>query len=144
LLAAVFCPVIVVFWRYARLLAHAKGAVNSPNFRLSMDNFWTDVEHGDEAGGASQIMRLEDGNFVFLSVGVTTVRVFVTSGLERPDQFAEVASFETPHVEARQADPHVERRSENELILSRLRKAIGWPKSTQELSTALATIDSID
>src|SRR6266850_2748593 len=51
--------------------------LNSDDFRLSNANMWTEPHHTKD-GGSFQRMRLEDGNIVFLSVSIMTVKVFVT------------------------------------------------------------------
>jgi hypothetical protein len=43
---------------------------------------WTEPHHSKD-GGSFQLMRLRDGNFALISVGLTTVKVFVTP--ERTD-----------------------------------------------------------
>jgi hypothetical protein len=81
-------PVLMALWRNVPMLSHA----NSPGFRLSMPNLWTEIQQVQGAG-STQLMRMEDGNIVFLSVGLDTAKVFITPQLDSTLSFSEVASF---------------------------------------------------
>src|SRR5207253_771415 len=102
-------------------IAHTK----SPEFRLSMANLWTEVQHVKN-GGSSQMMRMEDANIILLSVGLDTTKVFTTPRLDSVESFSELASFP---IQRLHKNPH----DEGEVILKTLRTAIGWPKSVDEL-----------
>jgi hypothetical protein len=71
LVVIVASPFLAIAYRSAR-------AINSTtdDFRLSNANKWTEPRHIPDAGGSVQLMRLKDGNFIIISVGVSTVRVF--------------------------------------------------------------------
>jgi hypothetical protein len=66
---------------------------DSDDFRLSNPHIWTEAHH-TEGGGSIQRMRLDQDNIVLISVGITTVKVFVTQ-LEVSDstQFRELREF---------------------------------------------------
>jgi hypothetical protein len=95
---------------------------------------WTEVAH-EKYGGAWQMMRMEDGNFIFLSVGLTTAKVFVKPTLDSPASHNELASF--PIIGLQE-----DRRAQSEVILKQLRTAIGWPKSINELRHNLENMRS--
>jgi len=115
--------------------------LNSDDFRLSNANMWTEPHHTKD-GGSFQRMRLEDGNIVFLSVSIMTVKVFVTP-LEVSDltQFRELKEFELANRLSRIELAPKKRYAEDLLLLSHLRRAIGWPMSVDELSNVLHGID---
>src|SRR5690242_1594449 len=83
-----FYPVFTAIWRNVRSILH----FNTPEFRLSVPNFWTGVQH-IKNGGSRQIMKMEDGNFIFLSLGLDTAKVFFTPRLDSIESFTELASF---------------------------------------------------
>jgi hypothetical protein len=76
-----------------------------------------------------------------ISLGTTTVKVFVRPApLEDPElQFTEVASFPVsdPSWWVNPSSRH--RRAKAEKMLGALRKAVGWPKSVEELRRNLRT-----
>jgi hypothetical protein len=76
------------------------------------------------------MMRMKDGNIIFLSVGADTAKVFVTPRLDNPASFVEYASFpiqkRTPSAREQEA-----------ITLNELRSAIGWPSSASELRQKL-------
>jgi hypothetical protein len=116
--------------------------MDSDDFRLSNANIWTEAHHTKD-GGSVQRMRLKDGNIVFISVGITTVKVFVTP-LEVSDltQFRELKEFALANGLWRQMMMTPDKRyAEDLLLLNHLRRAIAWPASVDELSAALHGID---
>jgi hypothetical protein len=119
-------------------LASAKSRVNSTEYRLSQSHFWTDVTHVDD-GGASQLMRLPDGNFLILSMGLNTAKVFVASELATPTTWVEVTSLQL-NWEARRMLSRAQRRAVDEALLERLRKAIAWPSNANESGHAIAAL----
>jgi hypothetical protein len=124
-------PFIAVVWRLSRPISRA--AAPSPGDRLAQSNFWTEVTHVQD-GGASQVMRMDDGNFILLSVGTATVEVFVAPRLDSFEAFRKVVTLPIPNAGGRSAISRRQRRQQDEELLERLRKAIGWPRSVDELS----------
>ncbi len=124
----IFFPVFVALWSWVRTLSHA----NSPEFRLSMPNLWTEIQHV-KGGGSSQMMKIDDGNIILMSVGLDTTKVFVTPRLDSLESFTEIASFP---IRRSRRNFH----SEGEAILNELRKAIGWPKTVEELRQTLSSL----
>ena len=93
--------------------------------RLKIPNIWSEINHVENFG-ETQMMRMEDGNIIFLSVGLDTTKVFVAANLESLSSFIELASFPiTPTSQ--------DRRKSGDAILNQLRKAIAWPKTIDEL-----------
>ena len=82
------------------------------------------------------MMRMEDGNIILLSVGLDTTKVFVTPRLDSIASFTELASFPFSRL-------HKDRRAKEDAILYELRKAIGWPKSTDDLRQTLSGLGAI-
>jgi hypothetical protein len=113
----------------------------SREFCLENPNFWTDIEHV-ENGGAIQLMRMEDGQFILLSIGTATAKVFVRSKLDPAVSPIELASLPIPEFLNRMEIPREKRRGEDDLILNQLRKVIGWPKSIDELKHNLEMLDA--
>jgi len=134
LVTLVACHVPIVLFRYSRNLA----SVNTDSFRLASPNFWTETQHVKD-GGAREMMLMEDGNFVMLSVGITTLKIFVTPTLSSADAFVEIAGFGLQNASDRPSMPREARRDQDEELLTNLRKTIGFPKSVAELRD---TIDS--
>ncbi len=129
-------PLLIIFVRYLRLITFRQ----SKEFRLGNPNFWTDSEH-PKNGGAIQIMKMEDGQFILLSVGLATAKVFVRSKLDPKVNPIELASFPIPTFLDRMDLSREKRRDEDELILNQLRKIVGWPKSIDELKQKLETVE---
>jgi hypothetical protein len=101
---------------------------------------WTEPHHSKD-GGSFQLMRLRDGNFALISVGLTTVKVFVTP--ERTDmaRCRELKGFPLHNGLERIQWSAQDRHSEDLLLLDRMRRLIAWPTSEDELS---ATLDPMD
>ena len=124
-------------FRQARTIADT----DSDEFRLSNSNMWTEAHHNED-GGSFQRMRLEDGNVVFVSIGIATVQVFVTP-LKVTDlkQFVKIREFVLTNAMQRQMMMMMmtpsECCAENLLLLNHLRRAIAWPKSVDELRSTL-------
>jgi hypothetical protein len=110
-------------------------------FYLKNPNFWTESEH-PKNGGAIQIMKMEDGQFIVLSVGLATAKVFVRSKLDFTMSPVEVASFPIARFLDRMEISREKRRDEDELILNQLRKVIEWPKSIDELRQKLEMLET--
>jgi hypothetical protein len=127
--------VAIVLWRHARLLSY----IESPAFALQHGGIWTEIQHV-QGGGAKQVMRMEDGNFVLLSVGITTVIVFVTPKLGDQTHMIDLASFQAKDPLERTQLAREDRRPEDERMLNHLRTAIGFPKSSEELRRTLQTL----
>jgi hypothetical protein len=125
----------IVLWRTMRVLS----SINSPAFRLSQPNCWTEVQHIAEAGAVER-MWMEDGNYISLSVAVTTVIVCVSPCLEDPTAISVVASFEIQYPIERAQMTRQCRRSDDEKLLERLRRAIGFPKTVADLRRSLAML----
>ena len=130
-------PLLIIYVRYQLLIAFRQ----SKEFRLENPNFWTDSEH-PENGGAIQIMKMEDSQFVVLSIGIATAKVFVRSNLDISVSPIEVASFPIARFSDRMEISREKRRIEDELMLAQLRKVIGWPKSCDELKRKLELLEA--
>jgi hypothetical protein len=128
----VFSPVLATLWRNFGLVRHAQ----SPEFRLSMPNLWTEIQQVKDAG-LIQMMRMEDGKIIFLSIGLDTAKVFLAESLDSPSSFKELASFPLNAAAIRQ-----NRRATGEAMLNQLRTAIGWPKSYSELKQSVERISA--
>lgn len=128
LVAVALSPVLIVMYRYAGILS----SVNSPSFRLSTYNMWTEVTHVEDAG-ATQIMRMEDENFILLSVGITTAKIFTCVALDDPTGFIELATIPLDNPDTRLDASRQDRQKEDEQFLFRIRTEIGWPKWVSEL-----------
>jgi len=67
-LVSVVLLFVFVGWRKkARIVSKA----HSPEHRLKIPNVWTEIQHVKH-GGSTQMMRMTDGHFILLSVGVDT------------------------------------------------------------------------
>ena len=122
ILVSVVCAFVFVGWRRkARRVAQA----HSPEHRLKIPNLWTEIERV-EHGGSAQMMRMKDGNFIMLSVGVDSMKVLVSPQLDFKAAFTELASFSV-----RPSDKS--RRQQQTAILDDLRRQIGFPESMSEL-----------
>ncbi len=98
-----------------------------------MTNLWTEIQQAKDAG-SFQMMRMQDGNIIFLSVGASTAKVFVTPRLDTPASFVECGSFP---IQKRTAST----REQETITLNELRAAIGWPSSASELRQTLKGVD---
>ena len=116
--------------------------LDSDEFRLGVPHVWTEAHHTDD-GGSFQRMRLGDDNVVFLSVGIATVKVFVTPlQLTNQTEFKEVREFAlTNGLERHAMMTPAERYADDLLLLDHLRRAIAWPTSVHELSDTLNRMD---
>lgn len=121
----VLWPVIRAFWRAVRTVQYAQ----TPEARLQLTNLWTEIQQSKDAG-SFQMMRMKDGNIIFLSVGADTAKVFVTPRLDNPASFVEYASFP---IQQRTASA----REQETITLNELRAAIGWPSSASALRQQL-------
>jgi hypothetical protein len=122
---------------WARAIAHS----HSDEFRLGQANLWTEAHH-TKGKGSYQTMRLKDGKFLVVSVGLNTIRVFVTSKLTDPADFLEIKRFDLPNGPERLRWRDKERHAEDLILLDWMRRAIAWPNSTAELVTTLDKRDS--
>lgn len=116
--------------------------VDSDEIRLGTSRCWTEVHHSD-AGGSFQRMRLDDDNIVVLSVGLATVKVFVTP-LQPTNQgdFRELREFAIKNgMERHTKFTSAQRNTNDLLLLEHLRRAIGWPTTVHELSDTLNRMD---
>ena len=135
--ALVVSPIALTFFRGARAIADTE----SDEFRLSSIHMWTEV-HRAHDGGSFQTMRLNDGNFVWVSVGLTTLKVFVTPSMTDAAQFKELRTFELLNGAMRFSLPPERRDAEDLLLLERLRRAIAWPASAEQLGATLTAMDN--
>lgn len=117
----VLTPVVIALWNTVRVVSKA----GSPEHRLQIPNIWTEIQEVKDAGSI-QRMRMEDGNFILLSAGLDTMKVFVSPRLDSIESLVELASF--PLVQT-----HESRREQEKIGLNQLRTAVGWPKSIDEL-----------
>jgi hypothetical protein len=120
-LGSVVLAFVFVGWlRKRRMVSKA----HSPEHRLKIPNVWTEFRHAKQ-GGSTYMMRMNDGNFVMLSVGHDATKVLVGPRLDSLESFTELASFSMDQ-------SHKHCRGE-EVILNQLRAAIGSPQSIDEL-----------
>jgi hypothetical protein len=124
-LGIVFWPVLTALWRNVRMIQYAQ----TPEARLQIPNLWTEIEQAKD-GGSFQMMRMKDGNIIFLSIGSDTAKVFVTPRLDAVESFVEYASFPIQ----KRTKPCPEQQA---IALNELRAAIGWPDSISELRQQL-------
>ena len=129
-------PFLVVVFRSARAIAYTK----TDDFRLSNANMWTEPHHNPD-GGSLQLMRLKDGHFVMISVGVSSVKIFTTPDRADIAQYREIQEFPVHSVLDRMAQRPDRRRSEAEQFLDHVRREIGWPESVTELVSSVQSID---
>ncbi len=130
-------PFLIALFRSARAIAH----VSSDEFRLSHTHMWTEAHHTND-GGSFELMRLTDDNLVLISVGVTTVKVFLAPDQTDMARYRELKEFPLPNgLERVQWAPH-ERHSQDLLFLDRVRRTIGWPTSADQLTATLEGTDS--
>jgi hypothetical protein len=129
-------PFLVVLFRAARVIAHA----SSDDPRLSEPNMWTEA-HYTKDGATLQIMRLKDGNFVLISVGATSVKVFVTPDRSDVARYRVVKDLPLLNATERIRWSPQRRHAEDLSILERVRRAISWPVSADELASALQATD---
>lgn len=130
-------PFIVALFRAARAIAYT----STDEFRLSKANMWTEAHH-TKYGGSHQTMRLNDGVFVWVSIGVTTAKVFVTPDITDASRYKEVKEFVLPSGLLRLDWPQKKHHAEDLQILERVRRTIAWPNSADELAHSLVTMDS--
>ncbi len=123
-----------------RSVADAEARMNSPQYRLSQPHFWTDAAHAPDAG-ASQMMRLPDGNFLVVSMAIDTAMVFVAPDLTAPNTWSHVGTLQLTSG-PRRLMSRSQRRAADEVLLERLRKAIGWPKNANEVNGSIASLPS--
>src|SRR5215475_7059654 len=84
-------PLLAIAFRSARTIAYTK----TDDFRLGHANMWTEPHHNPK-GGSIQLMRLIDGYFVVISVGVSTVKIFATPNRADVTQYCELREFPVP------------------------------------------------
>ncbi len=82
-------------------------------------------------------MKMEDGNFLSLSVAIGTIAVFVRPRSDSMDGIAVLSEIQILDAERRSQLSRDERSKEDEALLFELRKAIGWPKTLRELRDSL-------
>ena len=125
-LVSVVLLFVFVGWRKkARIVSKA----HSPEHRLKIPNVWTEIQHVKH-GGSTQMMRMTDGHFILLSVGVDATKVLVSPQMAPTESFTEVTSFPTGQSQR-------SRRQQQASILNDLRKQIGFPQSVSELRDRL-------
>jgi hypothetical protein len=120
------------FWASLFGNVNSLARANSPEFRLQMANLWTEIQRVKD-GGATQMMKMEDGNIILLSVGAATTKIFVAPNLDSIGSFTEIGCFP---LRSLNVFPHVA-----EDALNKLRPAIGWPKSIDELRVSVSKIE---
>jgi len=130
-------PFLSLAFRSARALAYTR----TDDFPLSSANMWTEPHHAPD-GGSLQLMRLKDDQFVLVSVGVSTVKVFVTPDRSDITRYRELQEFPLHSAFERISQSSQQRRAEDLLFLERVRHAIGWPQSASDLASSLQSIDS--
>ena len=129
-------PFLIIAFRSARAIAYTK----TDDFRLGHANMWTEPHHNPK-GGSIQLMRLIDGYFVVISVGVSTVKVFATPDRADITQYRKLREFPVPSAFERLRQPSHQRRSDELLFLERVRCVIGWPKSVSDLVSSVESVD---
>ena len=115
--------------------------VNTDEFRLSRPHMWTESHHAND-GGSFELMRLPDDNLILVSVGVTTVKVFLTPDRADLASYRELKEFSLPNALERVQWSAQKRHSEDLLFLERVRRAIGWPTSGDDLAATLGRMDN--
>jgi hypothetical protein len=85
-------------------------------------------------------MRLNDGYFVIISVGISTVKVLTTPDRSDITQYRELREFRLSMLERHGQRPR-KRHSDDLLFLERVRCAIGWPESISDLASSIESID---
>jgi hypothetical protein len=124
-------PLPIILWRHVRLASH----IQSPAYALE-HGAWTEVRHVQE-GGAVQVLKMGDGNYIYLSIGMEAVIVFVTPKIGDANQLTQLAAFPVKDRLSRTGLTRDERRIADEKMLEHLRKEVGWPKTTAELTRTL-------
>ncbi len=119
---------------------------------------WEDVQHVED-GGSTQLARMKDGTFIFLSVGFITAKVVTTLKPESFSDYHEVKSvmiLERKSLESFSVQEMLElaQGSNDELnnqlhkenlgILERMRSLIKSPRTAQELADTLMSSDFPD
>jgi hypothetical protein len=107
-------------------------ALSTRNMNHALAGMWTPIQHIED-GGAVQLKRLEDGNFVLLSVGVTHLNIYVTPKVGDLARTIQLASFGLNSAEVRLGMSRNERRPNDEQILDQIRELVGSPKSVEEV-----------
>ena len=102
---------------------------------------WTEAHHSQD-GGFFQLMRLKDGDFVLISVGISTVKVFVTPDRSDMTRYRELKDFPLHSAVERLGQSAQQRHAEDLLLLERVRRAVAWPASSRDLASALQSTDS--
>lgn len=125
----VLWPVVRAFWKVVCPVQNAQ----TPEARLQITNLWTEIQQSKE-GGSFQMMRMADGNIIFLSIAADTAKVFVTPRLDNPASFVEYASFPIQKLIA-------STREQQTITLDELRAAVGWPTSASELRQTLENVN---
>ena len=92
--------------------------------------------------GSFQRMRLVDGTFVLVSVGLDTIKVLVSRLPSDPASYIEIKQFSLPNALERLQSPDRIRHAEDSGLLHQVRRVISWPKSADELAARLETIPS--
>jgi hypothetical protein len=131
----------IPFLRTALRSARAIAYTSTDDFRLSNVNMWTEPRHPQD-GGSLQLMRLKDGQFVLISVGVSTVKIFATPDRSDITQYRELHEFPLHSALERVSQSSWQRRTDDLLFLERVRRAIGWPASVGDLVSSLQSINS--
>jgi hypothetical protein len=132
----VAAPFFLVVFRSSRTIAHT----STDDFRLRNANIWTEPDHTPD-GGSLQLMRLRDGHFVLVSVGISTVKVFTTPERSDVTKYRELTEFPMQGALERLSQSSQERHAEDLLFLDRVRRAMGWPDSVSDLVSSLQSID---
>jgi hypothetical protein len=119
-------------------------ALFTRNVNKSLLSMWRPIQHIED-GGAVQVRRMEDGNFILLSIGVTHLNLYVTPKMGDLARTIEIASFGLNNANARTGMRRDERRPEDEQLLEQMRDLVGFPKSVEEVRiTAERISQSID
>ena len=124
---------------------------NTSNFRPKVGLEWEDVQHVED-GGSKQLAKIQDGTFIFLSVGLLTAKVFTALKRQSISDFHEVKSFMILERESlsRFSEQELQElaqglnkglnkqlHKENEVILEHMRALIKSPRTVQELADTL-------
>jgi hypothetical protein len=107
-------PALFAIWKAVRSVNYAQTA----EARLQMANLWTEIQ------------QVKD-NYVLVSIGVDTMKVFLSPKLDEIENFSELASVNL----LRSCD-----RKRAEVVFSQARQVIGWPDSVVELRKQLTNL----
>lgn len=131
---------------------------NTSNFRPKAGLEWEDVQHVED-GGSNQLARIQDGTFIYLSVGLVSAKVFTALKLQSISDFQEVKSFMILERESTSCFSEKELQEltqglneelnkqlhkENVVILERMRALIKSPSTAQQLSDTLISSNCPD